>query len=111
MSEEKNINLIPEKPENKIRKGWSDLWAGSVEFFKKLIDLRNGLDREGTIVNIKNNKRMQGANAWLLMCPSMLGKPVRKFDTARIPTACCERPVSNDARVGEHSGVTWKFVN
>ncbi len=72
MSEEKSTNLIPEKPENKIRKGWSDLWAGSVEFFKKLIDLRNGLDREGTIVNIKNNKRMQGANAWLLMCSIMI---------------------------------------
>ena len=41
----------------------------------------------------------------------MFGKPVRKFDTARIPTACCERPVSSDARVGEQSGVTWKFVN
>ena len=49
--------------------------------------------------------------AWLLMWPSWFGKPVRKFDTARIPTACWERPVSNDARVGEHSGVTWKLVN
>ncbi len=45
------------------------------------------------------------------MWPSMLGKPVRKFDTARMPTACCDRPVSSEARVGEHSGVTWKFVN
>jgi hypothetical protein len=28
-----------------------------------------------------------------------------------MPTACCDRPVNKDARVGEHSGVTWKFVN
>jgi uncharacterized hydrophobic protein (TIGR00271 family) len=37
-------------------------------FFKNLIDLEDGLDREGAIYEIKNNKRMQGANAWMLMC-------------------------------------------
>jgi hypothetical protein len=42
--------------------------------------------------------------AWLEMWPSWLGNPVRKFDTARIPTACGARPVSSAARVGEHSG-------
>ncbi len=72
MSDEKPTNLIPDQPEKKIKRGLSDLWAGGLEFFKKLIDLRNGLDREGTIVNIKNNKRMQGANAWLLMCSIMI---------------------------------------
>ena len=41
----------------------------------------------------------------------MFGNPVRKFDTARIPTACCDRPVKSDALVGEHNGVTWKLVN
>ncbi len=49
--------------------------------------------------------------AWFEMCPSWWGNPVRKFDIALIPTACCDLPVSSDARVGEHSGVTWKFVN
>ncbi len=38
------------------------------EFFHDLIDLKDGLDKEGTIINIKSNKEMQGANAWLLMC-------------------------------------------
>ncbi|MCB0625235.1 MAG: DUF389 domain-containing protein, partial [Saprospiraceae bacterium] len=33
---------------------------------------QEGLDREGTIVDIKNNKRMRGANAWLLMCSIMV---------------------------------------
>lgn len=42
------------------------------EFFHELVDLRSGLDREGTIVNIKNNRRMVGANAWLLMCSIMI---------------------------------------
>jgi hypothetical protein len=49
--------------------------------------------------------------AWFEMCPNWFGNPVSKFDRARIPTACWERPVSSDARVGEHRGVTWKFVN
>ncbi|MDX1410107.1 MAG: DUF389 domain-containing protein, partial [Saprospiraceae bacterium] len=43
-----------------------------VRFFRELIDLQDGLDREGTIVNIKSNKRMKGANAWLLMCSIMI---------------------------------------
>jgi hypothetical protein len=28
-----------------------------------------------------------------------------------MPTACCDRPVRSAARVGEHTGVTWWFVN
>jgi hypothetical protein len=28
----------------------------------------------------------------------------------RMPTSWWLRPVSSEARVGEHSGVTWKFV-
>ena len=38
------------------------------DFWHRLIDLKDGLDKEGTITNIKNNNRMEGANAWLLMC-------------------------------------------
>ena len=41
--------------------------------------------------------------------PQLMGKPVRQFDTPRIPTACCERPVNSAASRGEHSGVTWKI--
>jgi hypothetical protein len=39
------------------------------------------------------------------------GNPDCMFDTARMPTVWWFRPVSRHARVGEHSGVTWKFVN
>lgn len=38
------------------------------DFFYTLLDLKDGLDKEGTIINIKSNKEMKGANAWLLMC-------------------------------------------
>ncbi|MFT7453269.1 MAG: putative hydrophobic protein (TIGR00271 family), partial [Patescibacteria group bacterium] len=47
-----------------IATAWKDIKGFSFD----LIDLQAGLDREGTIVNIKNNKKMAGANAWLLMC-------------------------------------------
>ncbi len=42
------------------------------DFFSDLVDLREGMDREGTLENIHNNKRMRGANAWLLMCSIMV---------------------------------------
>lgn len=37
-------------------------------FFAKLIDLQEGIDKEGTVIYIKKNIRVNGANAWLLMC-------------------------------------------
>jgi hypothetical protein len=40
----------------------------------------------------------------------MLGKPVLQFESPRMPTLWWFLPVSSAARVGEHSGVTWKFV-
>lgn len=42
------------------------------DWFHSLIDLEEGLDRQGTIDYIKNNKRMEGANAWMLMCSIMI---------------------------------------
>jgi len=46
---------------------------GSISgFWHRLVDLRDGLDKEGTIASIKNNNRMEGANAWLLMCSIMI---------------------------------------
>ncbi len=49
-----------------------DLWDDTKQFFDDLTDLRDGMDQEGTIANINNNKKMQGANAWLLMCSIMV---------------------------------------
>ncbi len=71
---EKDINLpkVTEKPEVQIKRGANDLFSGISSFFNELIDLKKGLDIEGTIINIKNNKRMRGANAWLLMCSIMI---------------------------------------
>jgi len=49
-----------------------DLWVSTKAFFHDLIDIRDGMDREGTLANIQSNKRMKGANAWLLMCSIMV---------------------------------------
>ena len=67
--QEKNTKI--EDPQKKINYLQS-YWSKTKEFFVQLIDLEEGLDREGTIIAIKNNKRMQGANAWLLMCSIMV---------------------------------------
>ena len=40
----------------------------------------------------------------------MFSKPSSKLDNARIPTEWWLRPVSRQARVGEHRAVVWKFV-
>jgi len=55
-------------PDNKNPNFLDQTW----NFFHDLIDLKDGLDKEGTIINIKSNKEMQGANAWLLMCSILI---------------------------------------
>ena len=59
-------------PPRRPREVFSELWKALKEWFRSLLDLREGLDREGTIVAIRTNKRMQGANAWLLGCSIMI---------------------------------------
>lgn len=61
-----------EQTKEKIKQSSNDLWSGVVDFFDYWIDLKDDLDKEGTIINIQNNKRMRGANAWLLMCSIMV---------------------------------------
>jgi uncharacterized hydrophobic protein (TIGR00271 family) len=59
-------------PPTKIRENLLGLWENTKEFLDDLLDLQEGLDKKGTIENIRNNKRMRGANAWLLMCSIMV---------------------------------------
>ncbi len=67
-----NSNSSDNKSTEQIKRGAGDLWSGIKDFFSELIDLREGLDRYGTVKRIKENKRMQGANAWTLMCSIMI---------------------------------------
>ncbi len=70
MSNEPNP-LLKNKGPNKPTE-FGDVMRSFGDFFYNLIDLKAGLDREGTIVTIKNNKKMAGANVWLLMCSIMI---------------------------------------
>lgn len=65
-------NPSPNSSSRTIGEALSDLWQATREWFHTLLDLETGLDREGTIIAIRNNKRMQGANAWLLGCSIMI---------------------------------------
>ncbi len=56
----------------RVRDILSELATAVRSWFQSLLNLEEGLDREGTIVAIRNNKRMQGANAWLLGCSIMI---------------------------------------
>src|SRR5687767_14986580 len=44
------------------------------------------------------------------MCPLEPGNPVVASQMHAIPTVVWLRPVSRDARVGEHSAVVWNWV-
>ncbi|MEZ5739820.1 MAG: hypothetical protein R3E68_10425 [Burkholderiaceae bacterium] len=44
------------------------------------------------------------------MTPRQFEKPVSTLLRNRMPTEWWLRPVSRQARVGEHSAVVWKFV-
>lgn len=43
-------------------------WSFMKAFLLDIIDLRKGVDKLGTIDEIKSRKSMSGANAWMLMC-------------------------------------------
>ncbi|MEM1218867.1 MAG: DUF389 domain-containing protein [Bacteroidota bacterium] len=61
-----------QNPEERMRRSFFTFLANFWEFFQDLTDLRTGMDQQGTIINIRNNKKMNGANAWLLMCSIMV---------------------------------------
>lgn len=66
------MSELQNNKEQKVGQSFKNFWGDLRDFFFDLIDLSEGSDRKGTIQNIKNNKRMRGANAWLLMCSIMI---------------------------------------
>lgn len=60
------------KPKRSINEIFNELFIEIKDWFAALFDLQHGLSREGTVIAIKNNKQMRGANAWLLMCSIMI---------------------------------------
>ena len=60
----------PEK--NTPRQAFQNLFHAIRDWFDDFMDLREGLDQEGTIISIRNNKKMRGSNAWMLICSIMI---------------------------------------
>jgi uncharacterized hydrophobic protein (TIGR00271 family) len=71
--------------ENKTIGQRADNWINEIRgWLEDLVDLENGLDREGTIIAIKSNKRMRGANAWLLICSIMIASLGLDLDSGAV---------------------------
>jgi uncharacterized hydrophobic protein (TIGR00271 family) len=77
-----NQDLPTQKPD--VKQDLGNLMKSLLKFFVQLIDLQEGLDREGTILWIKSNKRMAGANAWLLGCSIMIASLGLDLDSPAI---------------------------
>jgi uncharacterized hydrophobic protein (TIGR00271 family) len=63
------------EPNTDIQPVWQalrDFWKSFSHFFVGLVDIEEGVDREGAVINIRSNNRVLGANAWLLMCSIMV---------------------------------------
>ncbi|HKK76018.1 MAG TPA: TIGR00341 family protein [Saprospiraceae bacterium] len=71
--------------ENKTIGQKADNWINAIQkWLQDLVDLEKGLDREGTIIAIKSNKRMRGANAWLLICSIMIASLGLDLDSGAV---------------------------
>ena len=55
-----------------INESLRDLWQGVQKWFVEFIDLKEGMDREGTVITIKSGRMMRGANAWMLICSILI---------------------------------------
>ncbi len=66
------MSTNPTKKKDIKERELNEIWDSIKSFFHDLVDIRDGMDREGTLTNIHNNKKMRGANAWLLMCSIMV---------------------------------------
>ncbi len=65
-------NPIEKKEPVTVRNAFNDFFSAVRNWFEDFMDLRDGMDREGTIIYIKTSKSMRGANAWMLMCSIMI---------------------------------------
>ena len=68
MSDNDNSNTSTSPNEAPKQQNLKNAWAYTVAYFKDVLDLEKGVDKRGTINEIRNKKSMGGANAWMLMC-------------------------------------------
>lgn len=73
----------PPSPEE-IKTNWQKLWSSIIEWFHDLIDLREGMDQESTVIAIRNGRHMRGANAWMLICSIMIASLGLDLDSSAV---------------------------
>ncbi|RME94253.1 MAG: TIGR00341 family protein, partial [Bacteroidetes bacterium] len=66
------------------REAWRQLVQGIIDWFHDFIDLRDGMDQEGTIILIRNGRTMRGANAWMLICSIMIASLGLDLDSSAV---------------------------
>ncbi len=82
---EKNSKEQKIRPTNKpFNELLTELYIAIKDWFAALFDLQHGLSREGTVIYIKNSKKMRGANAWMLMCSIMIASLGLDLDSAAV---------------------------
>jgi uncharacterized hydrophobic protein (TIGR00271 family) len=72
------------QPKRPLKVLFSELYVAITDWFGALLDLQHGLSREGTVIYIKNSKKMRGANAWMLMCSIMIASLGLDLDSAAV---------------------------
>ncbi len=69
---EKTPTPPPVQKEENLGTIINDFFSNVGLWFKDFVDIKAGVDKEGTIIDIKKNMRMRGHSAWLLMCSIMI---------------------------------------
>lgn len=68
-NEKKNQEELNDTNEQEANAPW---YREYIETLKNIIDLRDGLDRYGTITSIRKNIHLKGNNVWMLVCSIMV---------------------------------------
>ena len=77
---------IPDPPKQNGSKNisWKDARAYFGTLIKDILDLDHGVDKWGTINEVKAKQSMSGANAWMLMCSIMIASIGLNLDSQAV---------------------------
>lgn len=67
-----NTNSTQEGVETKTKYSFAESWQYLKAYVADVLDLQKGVDKYGTIKEIRDKKSMAGANAWMLICSIMI---------------------------------------
>lgn len=84
MEDKKPTTPLTSKPRRSPRQAFQDLFHAIRDWFDDFMDLREGLDQEGTIISIRTNKKMRGSNAWMLICSIMIASLGLNLDSPAV---------------------------